>query len=98
MPALQKLHEEYQDLGLVLLGVNFRENESAVRSYAEEIGVSYPIVVDRRGEIAEDFQLVGPPATILIGRDGEIVQQFIGPIELEQLDGILGTLMGEDEN
>lgn len=98
MPALQKFHEEYQDLGFVLLGVNFRENESALRSYAEEVGISYPIVVDRRGEVAKDFQVVGPPATILIGRDGEVAHQFIGPIKLEQLDGILGPLLREDEN
>ncbi|UCG24494.1 MAG: TlpA family protein disulfide reductase [Chloroflexota bacterium] len=98
MPALQKFHEEYQALGFVLLGVNYRENESAVRSYAEKVGVSYPIVVDRKGEIAKDFQVVGPPVTILIGRDGEVVHQFVGPISPDQLDGILGPLLREDES
>jgi thiol-disulfide isomerase/thioredoxin len=96
MPALQDFHDQYQDLGLVLLGVNLHERESAVRSYTEEINVSYPIVLDRKGEIAEYFRIVGPPATILIGRDGQVVKQFIGPISRDQLDEVLSPLLKED--
>jgi thiol-disulfide isomerase/thioredoxin len=96
MPALQEFHDEYHGLGLVLLGVNLHERESAVRSYTEGINVSYPIVLDRNGKIAEYFRVVGPPATILIGRDGQVVKQFIGPISRDQLDEVLSPLLKED--
>ncbi len=95
MPVFQAFYDEYQDLGIVILGVNLRETESTVRSYTQEIGVTYPIVLDRNGEIVEHFRVVGPPVTILIGKDGEIAKQFVGEVTRDQLSEFLDPMMME---
>jgi hypothetical protein len=38
---------------------------------------------------------MGPPATILLDRDGEVVKQFIGVVSRDQLDEILKPLLRE---
>ena len=96
MPVFQAFYDEYQDLGIVILGINLRETESAVRSYTQEIGVTYPIVMDRNGEIVEHFRVVGHPVTILIGRDGEIAKQFVGEVTRDQLSEFIDPMMMED--
>jgi peroxiredoxin len=96
MPVFQAFYDEYQDLGLVILGVNLRESESTVRNYTEEIGVTYPIVLDRNGEIAQYFRVVGPPVTLFIGRDGEVVKQFIGEVSRDQLSEFLAPMMMDE--
>jgi peroxiredoxin len=95
MPVFQAFYDEYQDLGIVILGVNLREAESTVRSYTQEIGVTYPIVLDRNGEIVEHFRVIGPPVTILIGKGGEIAKQFVGEVTRDQLSEFLDPMMME---
>lgn len=92
MPILEELHNEYRDQGLVVLGVNQRETASRAQAYAEEVGATYPIVLDHDAEIANYFRLMGPPVTILLDRDGEIVKQFVGMVSHDQLDEILNPL------
>ena len=95
MPIFQELYNEYGDQGLVVLGVNQRETASQAQEYAEEVDVTYPIVLDSYAEIADYFRLMGPPATILLDRDGEVVKQFIGVVSRDQLDEILKPLLRE---
>ncbi len=96
MPIFQSFYEEYGDLGLVILGVNLRETEPTVRSYTQEMGVTYPIVLDRNGEIAQHFRVVGPPVTILIDGDGEVVRQFVGEVTRDQLSEFIDPMMVEE--
>ena len=96
MPIFQSFYEEYGDLGLVILGVNLRETEPTVRSYTHEMGVTYPIVLDRNGEIAQHFRVFGPPVTILIDGDGEVVKQFVGEVTRDQLSEFIDPMMMEE--
>ena len=96
MPIFQAFYEEYGELGLVVLGVNLRETESTIRSYTQEMGVTYPIVLDRNGEIAQYFRVIGPPKTILIDADGEVVKQFVGEVTRDQLSEFIDPMMMEE--
>ena len=92
MPILEELHNEYRDRGLVVLGLNQRENASQAQAYAEEVGASYPIVLDHDAEIANYFRVMGPPVTIVLDRDDEVIKQFVGMVSRDQLDEVLDPL------
>jgi len=86
-PDLIELYEIHQDSGLVLLGINLRENEGDVASFVEEFGISYPVVFDRSGEVASTWRIGGPnqgvPSTYFIDPEGVVQKVVFGRVTEE---------------
>ncbi len=72
MPVLQKLHDEFEDRGFTVIGVNLMEDREQAQSYTDELGLTFPIVLDKEGTTARDYSVGALPTLILIGRDGVI--------------------------
>lgn len=73
-----------------LLGVNLTGSETGVpvvRSYVEQNGVTYPVVLDRDGRIASLIGVRGTPTTIIIDGEGNIVRRRFGAMTLGWLEG-----------
>lgn len=79
MPAMERLHRELGPQGLTVMAVNAREGPSAVRSYAKELGLTFALVLDPKGDINKMYGVIGIPTTFLIGRDGRAVALAVGP-------------------
>ncbi len=89
MPDLQAAFEERDDL--VVLAVNFQESESQVAGFVDEFGLTFPIVLDRAGEVAQRYGLLGLPGTFFIDRDGVLRSQNLGAIFGEILPAGIAT-------
>jgi cytochrome c biogenesis protein CcmG/thiol:disulfide interchange protein DsbE len=83
MPVLERLHRELTPRGLTVVSVNARESTSAIVSYARELGLTFPLVVDPDGKINALYGVIGFPTTFVIARDGRAVAFAIGPREWE---------------
>ena len=97
MPAFEGLHRRFAARGLAILGINTREDGKAVRRYAEELGLTFPLVLDPDGKIGALYGVVGLPTTFLIGRDGHAVALAIGPREWGSAaaEAIIGSLLAD---
>jgi alkyl hydroperoxide reductase subunit AhpC len=49
-----------------------------VPAFVEELGLTFPILRDPSGEIADTYQATGLPESFLIGRDGLIYRKVPG--------------------
>ena len=81
MPMFERLHREFGAQGLSVVGINAREGATAVRVYAKELGLTFPLILDPMGTINAAYGVIGLPTTFLIGRDGRPVALAIGPRE-----------------
>lgn len=81
MPAFERLHREFGAQGLSVIGIVAREGATAVRVYAKELGLTFPLILDPKGTINAAYGVIGLPTTFLIGRDGRPVTLAIGPRE-----------------
>lgn len=81
MPAFEQLHRDFTAQGLTVLGVNVREGTRVIQRYAKELGLTFPLVLDSKGEIRASYGVIGLPTTFLIGRDGRTVALAVGPRE-----------------
>lgn len=74
MPAMQRVYEEYKEQGLVILAVNSTVQDSAESavSFASELGLTFPILLDIQGVATRLYLVQGLPASFFIGRDGVI--------------------------
>ena len=83
MPVLERLHRDYRSRGLAIIGINTREAPATARRYANDLGLSFPLVLDLEGKINGSYGVVGLPSTFLIGRDGRAVALAAGPRDWE---------------
>ena len=97
MPALERLQREFSSRGLAIIGVNARESKEAVRRYAKELGLTFPLVLDRDGKINALYGVIGLPTTFVVGRDGRAIAFAIGPRQWESAPGraLIAALLAE---
>ena len=97
MPMFERLHREFAARGLSVIGINAREGTPAIYQYAKELHLTFPLVLDPRGEINRAYGVIGLPATFLIGRDGRAVARTVGPRDWESAPAkaIIQALLSE---
>lgn len=86
MPDLEALHYEQQASGLVILAVNSGETRSTAAAFADELGLSFQILLDEDFALSEQWLINNLPTTILIGRDGTVKVIHIGLFRSEQME------------
>jgi peroxiredoxin len=52
-----------------------------VRTFADQLNLTFDILQDRTGNIQQVYQTTGVPESFLINREGRIVKRMIGAVE-----------------
>ena len=97
MPMFERLHREFAARGLSVIGINAREGTPAIHRYAKELRLTFPLMLDPKGDINTAYGVIGLPATFLIGRDGRAVARTVGPRDWESAPAkaIIQALLSE---
>ena len=100
MPMFERLHREFGAQGFSVVGINAREGATAVRVYAKELGLTFPLILDPRGTINAAYGVIGLPTTFLIGRDGRPIALAIGPRDWngEPARALIQALLAEPQS
>ncbi len=93
MPEIEAVHQEYQDQGVVVLGVDISEPESMVRQYIQQGGFSWTIVLDSTGEVARDYQIAAIPTSFFLDKEGIIRAVNIGAMTKRAMEAKLAEAM-----
>lgn len=99
-PMLQSVHADLLPKGGTLVGIDTRDGDgTAARAFAQNIGMTYPSVVDRDGKLLLDFADTLPPqavpSTLVIDRSGRIAARVIGPVTQPRLMALVDPLLAE---
>jgi len=80
MQSIEKVYNEYKDQGFVVLAVNmtYQDTPSDIEPFIKEQALTFPILLDKTGEMANAYQLHSLPSSYFIGRDGIIHEVVIG--------------------
>jgi peroxiredoxin len=78
MPAMEKLHQELEKDGLVMLAVNFQEGPERVKEFFTQHNLTFTPLLDRDGKVTEQYQAWGLPVTVVINKRGEIAARAMG--------------------
>lgn len=91
LPSIVKLHEEFKDKGLVILGVN-DEDKGTAKSFAGKMGLTFPTIDDSRQKLHRDYRVNSIPTIFLIDREGKIVRFLKGSRDEDSLRKVLQTV------
>ena len=80
MPDLEAVYREYGGDKLELLAVNAtsQDNFSNALDFVEELGLTFPILIDEAGEVGRLYHVDALPSTFFIRPDGTIEEVVIG--------------------
>jgi cytochrome c biogenesis protein CcmG, thiol:disulfide interchange protein DsbE len=79
IPALEAASHIIGDEG-VILGVNVQEDPLTVLGFAQELGMTYPVVLDANSEIARLYRVRAFPTTYFIDSRGVIAELYTGEL------------------
>ena len=81
IPELQAIHNRFGPRGFEVIGVSVDESGAeAVRQFVTEHEMTYPIVLDPNGKLADLLRTSVLPTTVLLDRTGKIVWKKYGAI------------------
>jgi thiol-disulfide isomerase/thioredoxin len=94
-PELVKFAEKYKDRGLRVIGISADDTPDAIRAFAAEFGVPYPMLVGLNQEAF--LQSIGYrgtlPLTLMVAKDGTIREQITGLRRVAEWERMIEALV-----
>jgi len=82
MPAMERLYRRFKDRGLVVLALaEDREGAGAVAPYLKKRGLTFPVGLDPKMEVASLYGVWAIPSTYIIDKKGDRALFANGPRE-----------------
>jgi peroxiredoxin len=79
MPSMERLYRRYKDKGFTILAVSIDANTAAVAPFVKWLKLTFPIGLDPKMTVANQYSVRGLPSTFLIDKRGAIAAVAIGP-------------------
>jgi cytochrome c biogenesis protein CcmG, thiol:disulfide interchange protein DsbE len=89
--AEMPLLAEYAKRGAKIVFLNAGESAEAVRNYLESEKLEVPVMLDPNG-VRDQLRVVGLPTTFVVGKDGQILERRMGPLDRGGLEVLLSRL------
>jgi thiol-disulfide isomerase/thioredoxin len=89
MPILQALYDDYADNGVTVVAINVGEDPRLVNAWANQLALTYPILLDKNLMIATQYAIRGQPTTYIVAPDGKITHIFFGAMTADQLEAVI---------
>src|SRR5215467_5392023 len=83
---IDTLSRKLKDQGVTLLSINFKETASAAKTFADEAGTSFPVLLDTDGKIAAQFLVWPLPTIFLLDAKGIVRHKIIGATNMTALE------------
>lgn len=77
-PELDALYKKYGKDGFEVIGISVDKSESNVAEFLKKRPVSFTILTNTKGDVAESYGLPGMPTGFIIGKDGVIKYRHAG--------------------
>jgi thiol-disulfide isomerase/thioredoxin len=93
MPALQAAFEEFGDR-IDFVGINPQDSAATMTSFADEVGVTYELFRDPNGSFTVANGIATYPTTLLVSRDGLVIDQIAGELSDDEIRDAVSILLG----
>ncbi|MCB1758934.1 MAG: TlpA family protein disulfide reductase [Gammaproteobacteria bacterium] len=93
MADLEPLYRALKARGLEILAINVRQDDETVRRFTGKLGISYPVLLDAKGEVARRYAVMGLPTTFFIDGSGVLRQRILGESTPESFGRIVTGLL-----
>lgn len=72
IPSLNDLSKQYPPNKLRVLSINFKESHDHVADFMKKFDVSFPVLIDRQGDVAAQWGAFAFPSSFIVDNQGRI--------------------------
>lgn len=72
-PAMERQYAEFSQKGVEILAINLAQSEFEVNKYVQNMGMTFPVAIDKKRSVFGAFNIGPLPTTIFIDETGKIV-------------------------
>jgi len=84
IPYTQAFYDEESSDTIAVLSINVGDSISAVQTYITSLEITYPVLLDLQGRVAQSYGIPGVPVTFFIDEQGILKAYQIGPFESQE--------------
>ena len=91
--ALARLASRYRARDVELLAIHVQDTAADARAFVRAHRIGYPVALDPRLTMGNQYGFKGTPYTVVVDRKGEIVARIVGEGAVTKLPAILDRLL-----
>lgn len=92
MPAFEAVFKE-RNSEVLFLGINSGDDQQTTADFVDEVGVTYDIARDPRGDVMAEVGGPGLPATLFVSAEGRILDLHFGEMSADELRAEIDRLL-----
>lgn len=77
MPYINKVNKTLDSKNVVILAVNIKETSFAVNSFKDRYNLTFPILLDKNGDVTNAYNIGPIPTTFFINKEGKVVDKVV---------------------
>jgi DsbE subfamily thiol:disulfide oxidoreductase len=78
IPSMEQLYTELKDEGFTIVAVNSQEPLEQVSAFVDDMGMSFPVLLDSTGRVGAAYGVRAIPTTYIIDPQGAIRGRMVG--------------------
>lgn len=92
MADLERFYAQSLDQRVVILGIDIVDDANTASLFLQQLGVTYPVVLDTHQRVLDLYGVTSTPSSFLIDSRGVIRGSVSGPLNLKQMQTYFGAL------
>ncbi|MGQ9682583.1 MAG: TlpA family protein disulfide reductase [Anaerolineae bacterium] len=93
LPDLVQAQKTYGSHGFTVVAVNLGEPRERVRAFAEQHGITFPVLLDGYGTTDSKFMTRAIPTSVVLDRDGVVRKIVMGSLDGDSLASLIEPLL-----
>jgi thiol-disulfide isomerase/thioredoxin len=85
LPSLKRLQAVYGSADFVVISISEDDDEATWRAFVSSNQMTWPQRFDSNGSIQQQYGVKALPTYVLLGRDGSVLQKFVGEAPAESI-------------
>lgn len=94
-PAMTKQYETLKDEGVQIIAVNFAQSNFEVKKYVQNMGMTFPVAIDKTKSVFTAYNIGPLPTSIFIKPDGDIDRIIKGEMSEQKIASYLESIKPE---
>ena len=78
IPNSKELHRQYGARPFAILGISRDQSLDELKQFVDREKLPWPIILDARGNISEQWKVDSLPTYVLLNHDGVILERWVG--------------------
>lgn len=94
-PAMERQYEPFKEQGVQIIAVNFAQSEFEVEKYVTNMGMTFPVAIDKTKSVFTAYNIGPLPTSIFIKPDGTIDRIITGEMSEVEIIQYLESIKPE---